>query len=155
MAISIRWEKDLKPGPVGEYFEVYDPEHEPVDLSDPALLAQDGLPPAAGHAQFHQQMVYAVAMKVVENVERALGRPLLWNPTPQDGQSGSSRSDADCFYRLRLIPHAMKEANAYYSPDRKALIFGYVPASELDARLPAGETIYTCLSHDIVAHERS
>jgi hypothetical protein len=152
MAISIRWEKNLKAGPNGEYFEVHDPEQKPVDLNQPALLAQDGLAPAVGHAQFHQQMVYAVAMKVVENVERALGRPLLWNPKPRESERGS-RTDADCFYQLRLIPHAMKEANAYYSPDHQALIFGYVPAKELDRQLPAAETIYTCLSHDIVAHE--
>ena len=31
--------------------------------------------------------------------------------------------------RLRLYPHAMREKNAYYSPDRKALLFGYFAIS--------------------------
>ena len=151
MPVSIRWEKDLKRGPIGEYFEVDDPRHKPVDLNAPVLLAQDGFAPSVGNAQFHQQMVYAVAMKVVENVEEALGRVLLWNPKIK-GKS-ATRSDVNCQLRLRIVPHAMKEANAYYSPEEQALIFGYFPAEQFDRSLPAGETIYTCLSHDIIAHE--
>ena len=30
--------------------------------------------------------------------------------------------------RLRIYPHALREANAYYSPAKKALLFGYFPA---------------------------
>ena len=30
--------------------------------------------------------------------------------------------------RLRIYPHALREANAYYSPEKKALLFGYFPA---------------------------
>ena len=44
----------------------------------PALLAQDGLSPSTGNPQFHQQMVYAVAMKTIANFEQVLGRKLLW-----------------------------------------------------------------------------
>jgi hypothetical protein len=51
-----------------------------VDLTDPHLLAQDGLAPSEGNPQFHQQMVYAVAMTTVANFERALGRRALWAP---------------------------------------------------------------------------
>ena len=54
----------------------------PVDLDDPRLLAQDGWAPSEGNPQFHQQMVYAVAMKTIEHFERALGRPVLWRPRP-------------------------------------------------------------------------
>src|SRR5580765_2863506 len=70
--LNIAWEKDLKPGPSGEYVEVvdYDPSHDSgagcffdaVDLNEPYILAQGGLPPSEGTPQFHQQMVYAVAM---------------------------------------------------------------------------------------------
>ena len=56
--------------------------------------------------------------------------------------------------RLRIYPHALREANAYYSPQKKALLFGYFPASTADPghNLPGG-TVFTCLSHDIIAHE--
>ena len=56
--------------------------------------------------------------------------------------------------RLRIYPHALREANAYYSPDKKALLFGYFPAPTDDVRfhLPGG-MVFCCLSHDVVAHE--
>ena len=62
----------------------YDPAsgvfYEPVDLNDPNLLAQDGLPPSVGNPQFHQQMVYAVIMTTILHFEQALGRVMLWAP---------------------------------------------------------------------------
>ncbi len=66
---SIRWEDDLKCGPCGECSEVIDEGNEPLDLNQPALLAQDGVAPAEGDPKFDQQMVYAVCMKVVETVD--------------------------------------------------------------------------------------
>ena len=56
--------------------------------------------------------------------------------------------------RLRIYPHALRDSNAYYSPKKKALLFGYFPASTSDPghNLPGG-TVFTCLSHDVVAHE--
>ncbi|HEX8678341.1 MAG TPA: hypothetical protein VF683_00150, partial [Chthoniobacterales bacterium] len=56
--------------------------------------------------------------------------------------------------QLRIYPHAFRGANAYYSPAKKALLFGYFPASAAarGAQLPGG-LVFTCLSHDIVAHE--
>src|SRR5438874_10619270 len=71
---------DLFPGPRGEYIEVVDVDpasgcvYEAVDLNDPLLLANDGHEPSTGNPQFHQQMVYAVAMKTIDNFERVLGR---------------------------------------------------------------------------------
>lgn len=143
----------LMPGPVGEYLEVidYDPAsgcfYEPVDLNDSDILAQDGLPPSEGTPQFHQQMVYAVAMTTIRNFERALGRPALWDSHYINGKGEFVR-------RLRVYPHALREANAYYSPEKKALLFGYFPASSErpDRYLPGG-IVFTCLSHDIIAHE--
>src|SRR4030095_1436245 len=45
-------------------------------------------------------------------------------------------------------------ANAYYSPEKKALLFGYFPASRSapGSNLPGG-LVFSCLSHDVVAHE--
>jgi hypothetical protein len=157
---KVKWEngadnggEGLKQGPVGEYLEVvdYDPAsgcfYEPVDLNDPHLLAQDGLPPSEGNPQYHQQMVYAVAMTTIHNFERALGRPALW--APRDKKNGGNYVQ-----RLRIYPHALREANAYYSPQKKALLFGYFPASsDRPGRFMPGGMVFTCLSHDIVAHE--
>ncbi len=81
---KVPWEDNLGRGPVGEYVEVvdYDPPsnafYEPVDLSDRWLIAQDGLPQSIGNPQFHQQMVYAVAMTTIHNFEKALGRTIQW-----------------------------------------------------------------------------
>ncbi|HSI39882.1 MAG TPA: hypothetical protein VLA00_04965, partial [Xanthobacteraceae bacterium] len=89
--IALPWEQadveeELKPGPVNAYLEVIDIDpvsgqfYEPVDLNDPYLLAQDGLAPSEGDPRFHQQMVFAVAMKTIRAFERALGRTVLWSP---------------------------------------------------------------------------
>jgi hypothetical protein len=80
---------------------------------------------------FRVQNVYAVAARTLAQFEHALGRRLGW---------------AFASHQLYLVPHAFLEANAYYSPEDKAVLFGYFPA-------PDGRTVYTCLSHDVVAHE--
>ncbi|HEU0053614.1 MAG TPA: hypothetical protein VFQ39_10570, partial [Longimicrobium sp.] len=56
--------------------------------------------------------------------------------------------------RLRIYPHALRQANAYYSPEKRALLFGYFPASTGDpgGHYPGG-LVFTALSHDVVAHE--
>jgi hypothetical protein len=158
ITIDLPWE-DIQIGPVDEYLEVidYDPASQcfygPVDLNDKNLLAQDGLPPSEGNPQFHQQMVYAVARTTIQHFEKALGRRILWSPP----QAKYIQNNHDGFVRhLRIFPHALREANAYYSPTKKALLFGYFPASTTDPgeNLPGG-IIFTCLSHDIIAHEMS
>src|SRR6478609_9337094 len=86
--LKLPWEDGVRPGPIGEYLEVIDVDpasrafYDPVDLDHPSLLAQDGHPPSEGNPQFHQQMVYAVAMTTIRNFERALGRCVLWAPKP-------------------------------------------------------------------------
>jgi hypothetical protein len=159
---TVTWE-ELEPGPVGEYVEVTDVDpasgsyYEPVDLKDLHLLAQDGLPASALDPQFHQQMVYAVVMTTIKNFERAIGRPVMWSDrTPWKQYKDMSAEDWQKTYvqRLAIYPHALREANAYYSPSKKALLFGYFPASGVDdpAVYPGG-IVFSCLSHDIVAHE--
>ncbi len=158
LTFKVPWEA-LPPGPVGEYLDVIDIDpasgcfYEPVNLDHPSLLAQDGLAPSEGTPQFHQQMVYAVASLTIHNFERALGRRSLWRHGPPP--PGRSRKDDSVFVRrLRVYPHALREANAYYSPDKIALLFGYFRATETAApqHVPGG-MVFTCLSHDIIAHE--
>jgi len=152
MTVPVRYEP-LQAGPVGEYLAVVDYDasnntyYQPVDLDDRAVLLRGGLDPSESDPRFHQQMVYAVASETIRRFEIALGRKIRW------GFRGAKKDDA--FSRkLRIMPHAMQEANAYYDRDLRAIVFGYFPASESDpgTNLP-GQTVFTCLSHDIIAHE--
>jgi hypothetical protein len=182
ITIPVVFEHGLKPGPIGDYLEVVDVDpasdcaYAPVDLDHPFLLAQDGLPRSEGNPQFHQQMVYAVAMKTIGHFEEALGRPIFWSPLrPWNWRSGDDKrareatrevknekgettvekDPSDQFVqRLRLFPHALREQNAYYSPQKRAILFGYFPAGDGDpgAEYPGG-LVFTCLAHDIIAHE--
>jgi hypothetical protein len=158
ITFKVPWET-LSPGPVGEYLEVIDVDpasgcfYEPVDLDLPVLLAQNGLRPSEGTPQFHQQMTYAVASLTIHNFERALGRRSLWRHGPPPAGK-NPRNDATFVQRLRVYPHALREPNAYYSPNKVALLFGYFRATESAAaqHVPGG-MVFTCLSHDIIAHE--
>jgi hypothetical protein len=155
VVLNIRWEP-LKKGPCGEYLAVQDRDdagktYDPVNLDDRRMLAQDGWAPSEGNPQFHQQMVYAVAMKTIEYFEHALGRPVLWRPRPNPEDPND---DSDFIGQLTVRPHALWQANAYYSPQEVALLFGYFEAAADDPgdHVP-GSRIYSCLSHDIIAHE--
>lgn len=160
--LKVRWEQNLKPGPVGEYLEVIDVDpasdraYLPVDLNQPEVLGQDGIAPTEGNPQFHQQMVYAVAMRTIEHFEHALGRAAQWAERVVTVRSGSNRVRKEWRFvrRLRIYPHALREANAYYSPEKIALLFGYfnAPKDDVGRNMPGG-LIFNCLSHDIVAHE--
>jgi hypothetical protein len=80
---------------------------------------------------FHAQNVYAIVMRLLARFEYALGRRVSW------GFDG---------HQLKVAPHAFAEANAFYSEREEALLFGHFPGRD-------GQTVFTCLSHDIVAHE--
>ena len=174
VVVRIPWEKDrewadersgqlerepgLRPGPIGDYLEVVDVDpasgraHPPVDLNDPYLLATDGLPPSEGNPQFHQQMVYAVAMATIQHFERALGRQVFWSARAVKTAGGKTAYFPT--QRLRIYPHALRDDNAYYDPQKKALLFGYFPARpQLAADGMPGGITFSCLSHDIIAHE--
>jgi len=177
ITFNIPWEdpENLHPGPRGEYIEVidFDPTvnrfYTPVDLNHPYILAQDGLDPSASNPQFHQQMVYAVAMTTIKNFESGLGRPVLWSPhrvkaeaTVKDKKLGGKPVDPaeparikdEYVATLRIYPHALRDANAYYSPQKTALLFGYFAARPADVTLQMPDNLtFTCLSHDIIAHE--
>ena len=134
----------VRPGPSGRLVEVIDFDgvrqcfYDPVNLDDPAILRNQGIDLAEADPRFHQQTVYAIVMRVLESFERGLGRPFRWR--------GSQR--------LRIYPHAFEGKNAYFDEDLFALLFGTFTADPDDpgANLP-GQRVFTCLSHDIVAHE--
>jgi hypothetical protein len=81
---------------------------------------------------FHQVNAWAVVQRVLEFYEhpQALGRPVPW------GFDGN---------RLIVVPHAGYGENAFYDRATKSLQFFYFG----DPENPG----YTCLSHDIIAHE--
>lgn len=82
---------------------------------------------------FHQVNVWAIIEEILNRLEnhRALGRPIPW---------------ASGFGRLLVLPHAGYEANAFYDRETGALHFFYFEGLD-------GKPVYTCLSHDIIAHE--
>ncbi|HEY6995793.1 MAG TPA: hypothetical protein VH397_18975 [Xanthobacteraceae bacterium] len=81
--------------------------------------------------RFHAQNVYAIVMRTLAQFEFALGRRVPW------GSAG---------HQIHIAPHAFADANAFYSREDRAIFFGYFMG-------PSNRPIYTCLSHDIVAHE--
>lgn len=155
MTISLKYEK-LAPGPIGTHLAVIDYDgsakeyYEPVDLDDPKLLIRGGLNPTECDPRFHQQMVYAVAAETLQRFEVALGRRVHWRRASHEVGADES---AD-IRRLNLYPHAMVEPNAFYSPAAQGILFGYFKAGATpDGLNLPGQTVYTCLSHDIIAHE--
>ena len=70
-------------------------------------------------------------MRTLARFEFALGRRIGWS-------FGT--------HQLKVAPHGMLDANAFYSPGEEGLVFGYFTGSN-------GKNIYTCLSHDVVVHE--
>jgi hypothetical protein len=134
----------LKPGPEGTRVRVVDYDgangcfYEPVNLDNASILMQGGLEPAESDPRFHQQMVYAVATKVLENFDKALGRKIWF-----EGRRP-----------LTLYPHAFRGANAFYDPTYRAIRFGYFTADRTNPgeNLP-GQTVFSCLSHDVITHE--
>ena len=108
----------------------------PLDLNSREVLIGQGLAPSERDVRSHQQMVYAVSMRVLETFERGFGRSFDWQ------------------HRLRLLPHAYIEGNAHFDPDSR-LIFGYFDAAQPDpaSGILDGQRIFTSLSYDVVAHE--
>lgn len=130
----------LAPGPRGYRVHVIDYDSSTRTLYKPAnLTRRNGTPlfddPAddviLGDPRFHAQNVYAIVMRILGRFEYALGRRVSWDfPSHQ----------------IKVAPHAFADANAFYSERDEALLFGYFPGR-------GGNTIFSCLSHDVVAHE--
>ena len=132
--------------------------YKPVDLDDPNVLIRGGVPPSESDPRFHQQMVYAVASDTIQHFESALGRRIHWRlderVADEDGQipRGPSRETST---RLNLFPHAMVAANAVLQPRRARASCSATsaPAQTNPGHNLPGQTVFTCLSHDIIVHE--
>lgn len=134
----------LAPGPWGYRVQVIDYDatsgtfYTPLEYDDSggfldpfADVANEGkVDSLLENPQFHAQNVYAIVMRILARFEFALGRRVSWSfPTHQ----------------LKVVPHAFAEANAFYSKRDESLLFGYFPGRS--------GTVFSCLSHDVVAHE--
>jgi hypothetical protein len=134
--------EDLAPGPWGYRVHVVD-----FDASTGVLYRPLKYPPLGATNEdpfekasddellnnpgFHAQNAYAIAMRTLARFEFALGRRVSWG-----------------FYghQIKVAPHAFADANAFYSERDQALMFGYFPGRNK-------RMVFSCLSHDIVAHE--
>lgn len=163
MQIDVRY-RPLAPGPIDtsgahdqiavvDYNVSLGTYYRPVNLDDPFILIANGIAPSESDPRFHQQMLYAVASDTIEQFETALGRRIHWHRAerPLNAPKGWLPDD---ILTLTLYPHAMEQANAFYSPEAHGILFGYFAAGMDDPghNLP-GQTIFTCLSHDIIVHE--
>ena len=92
-------------------------------------------------------MVYAVCSSVYASFRAALGRDPVWGFERDEDDDGIGRG------ALILRPRAFPGRNAYYSKVEGALNFGYFTAEATAGGFMQGEEIFTCLSHDVVAHE--
>jgi hypothetical protein len=138
----------LLPGPRGYRLAVIDYDasanalYAPADLSpgleeddpDPFQAASDSK--LLSDPRFHAQNAYAIAMRILARFEFALGRRVAW------GCEG---------HQLHVAPHAFAEPNAFYSREDRALFFGYFESRP--DKLGKTRTIFSSLSHDVVAHE--
>lgn len=141
--------EDLSVGPRGYRVHVvdydtstdtyYSPEkYDPFDENDCYVDPYEEFAKTASREEilanpgFHCQNVYAIVMRTLARFEFALGRRVSW------GFGG---------HQIYVAPHAFADANAFYSENDQALAFGYF-------RIPGDERpVFTCLSHDVVAHE--
>lgn len=133
--LSIPWE-DIENGPKGSRIHVIDHDFSTNITYSPFINSFDSDPYQNVSDQdllsdpgFHAINTYAISMSVLSAFEHALGRRIGW----------SFRGP-----HLKVAPHAFSEANAYYSKDAEGILFGYIPTSP---------PTFTCLSHDIIAHE--
>jgi len=162
VTVRVPWEP-LAPGPTGHKIAVVDYDaankryYPPISLDNPLLLANDGLAPTEADPRFHQQMVYAIASRTIQMFEVALGRTIHWRRADRFGGSGNKENrfrKAGDIWVLKLYPHAMQQANAYYSPQAQGILFGYFTANKTgQGRNLPGQLVFTCLSQDIIAHE--
>jgi hypothetical protein len=133
--------EDLIAGPMGYRVHVvdYDSTRQyfhgghvlPASYEDEPKNWQRGNPGIVKDFRFHAQNVYALVMKTLARFEFALGRRLGWSFDN---------------HQLKIAPHGMFDANAFYSPVEEGLVFGYFKGL-------SGRPVFTALSHDVVVHE--
>jgi hypothetical protein len=138
----IKWEPGLTDGPTSARFAVVDYNADTQRIAPSAVWDEDKLRFVKGRRvldrrnrdnyQFHQVNVWAALQRALDFYQSGfgLGRPIPW------GFKGN---------RLIVVPHAGYGENAFYDRKSKSLQFYYFERN--------GETIYTCLSTDIINHE--
>lgn len=132
--------EDLSPGPKGHRIHVIDYDSSTDTHIAPMVDGLDGDPfrgvgdidELVRNPHFHAQNVYALTSATLLRFEEGLGRRMNWG-----FPSGA--------HQLKIAPHAFREANAFYTRQDEALLFGYFPSRR--------KTVFTCLSHDVVVHE--
>ncbi len=139
--VKIDGEACLGTGPTSSRVVIVDYNGELDTLFDGATLNSKGSAFNLGRKKdpvenfhFHQVHVWAVIHKTLELLEASdvLGRQIPW---------------AFPGGRLLVLPHAGYWENAYYDRSTGGLHFFYFEG------VTTGKPVYTCLSHDIVAHE--
>lgn len=136
--VQVGGEAWLGKGPTSARFRVVDHDHGTKSTHAAAAVLGDGTgfdvgrgKPATSY-RFHQVNVWATAARILERLEspQVFGRRIPW---------------AFPGTRLELRPHAEVLENAYYERESRSIRFGYFDMK--------GHRIYTCLSHDVIAHE--
>ena len=128
--------EEFEDGPIGHRVHVVDYDSSTTVMYPSAALAGRKLNARLSRTkilndpEFHAQNVYGLVMNTVARFERALGRRTPWSFAA---------------HQIKVVPHAFAVANAFYSPDAEALLFGYYQRGK--------ETVFTCLSHDVVVHD--
>lgn len=133
--------EELMPGPVGYRVQVvdydatsrnyYDTHDLPKSYADEPDSWQHGDDSLVNDFRFHAQNVYALVMRTLARFEFALGRRVGWSFDT---------------HQIKIAPHGMHDANAFYSPTEEGLVFGYFDGL-------SGSPVYTSLSHDVIVHE--
>lgn len=133
--------EELSEGPTGHRIHVVDYDSTtqryvaahrvPASQEEEPETWRRGDPGIVDDLRFHAQNVYALVMKTLSRFEHALGRRVGWSFDN---------------HQLKVAPHGMLDADAFYSHDDEGLVFGYFPGRR-------GKPIYACLSHDVVVHE--
>ena len=140
--IFVDWEPGLADGPTSARFAVVDYNADTGELNDPACWDAEQwtftdseerwVAACPNSPEFRQVHLWATAQSILEFYEDpwVLGRPVPW---------------AFKDNRLILVPHAGLGENAFYDRHSKSLQL-YCYGTPEDPK-------YTCLSHDIIAHE--
>ncbi|HEY0080450.1 MAG TPA: hypothetical protein VGB73_17715 [Pyrinomonadaceae bacterium] len=144
--------EQLAPGPRGYRVQVIDYDssrgvlYPPVEYrilesglyNDPFAEEPDEV--LLGDPSFHAQNVYAIIMRTLARFEFALGRRVSWSFQG---------------HQLQVAPHAFADANAFYSAEDRALLFGYFPKTGAKTGIEptSADMVFSCLSHDVVVHE--
>lgn len=136
--VHVAGEAWLGHGPTSARFRVVDRDHGAKTTHAAAAVLNDGTgfdvgrgDPATSY-RFHQVNVWATVARLLTHLEspKVFGRRIPW---------------AFPSTRLELRPHAEVLENAYYDRESRSIRFGYFDMK--------GHRFYTCLSHDVIAHE--